>query len=80
MHPSFESLVVTDAPRLQGFLMDIHHDTSFRAILEDDSISSTSKARIHSCLGKGAWLLGHLSIRFALHTLLSPQRCIFVPV
>jgi hypothetical protein len=40
-------------------LMDIHHDTSFKSILEDDSISSTSKVHIHFCLGKGAglWLV-----------------------
>jgi hypothetical protein len=39
--------------------MDIHHDTSLRSILEDDFISSTSRARIHSCLGKrpGLWLV-----------------------
>jgi hypothetical protein len=34
-------------------LMDIHHDTSFRSILEDDSISFISKSCIHFCLGKG---------------------------
>jgi hypothetical protein len=36
--------------------MDFHHDTSFRSILEDDSISLTSKADIHFCSSKGAWL------------------------
>jgi hypothetical protein len=35
----FKSLVVTSAPHLQASLMDIHHDTSLRFILEDDSIS-----------------------------------------
>jgi hypothetical protein len=45
--------------------MDIHHDTSFRSILEDDSISSTFKAYIHFCLGKGAglWLVVRPFIR-----------------
>jgi hypothetical protein len=40
-------------------LMDIHHDTYFRAILEYDSISSASRACIHFCSGKGArlWLV-----------------------
>jgi hypothetical protein len=36
--------------------MDTHHDTSFRVILDDDSISLASKAHIHSCSNKGAWL------------------------
>jgi len=75
MHLSFESLVVIGPPSLHAYLMDIHHDTSLRFILEDDSISSTSKACIHSCLGKGAWLW--LVVRpsivcLASHTLLSP--------
>jgi len=44
---------------LKAFLMDIHHNTSFKFILEDDSISSTSKACICFCLGKGVglWLI-----------------------
>jgi hypothetical protein len=44
--------------------MDTHHDTSFRFILEDDFIPSTSKARIHFCSGKGArlWLVAKPSI------------------
>jgi hypothetical protein len=64
MFLSFESLDVTNAPSLQFFLMDSHHDTSVRSILEDDSISSTFKARICSCLGKGAglWLIVKSSI------------------
>ncbi len=39
--------------------MDIHHDTSFRSILEGDSISSTFKSHICSCSSKGArlWLI-----------------------
>jgi hypothetical protein len=40
--------------------MDIHHNTSFRSsILEDDSISSTSKAHICICSGKRSalWLI-----------------------
>jgi hypothetical protein len=56
MHPSFESLVVINTLRLHASLMDIHHDASFRDILEDDSISLTSKASIHFCLGNGAGL------------------------
>jgi hypothetical protein len=59
--------------------MNIHHDSSFRSILEDDSISSTSKAHICSCSGKGAglWLIvkpyiclfhiTHFIFTFALH-------------
>ncbi len=64
MHPSFESLVVINAPSLQTSLMDIHHDTSLKSILEDDSISSTFKAHIHFCLGKGLglWLVVRPSI------------------
>ncbi len=44
--------------------MDIHHDTSFRFILEDSCISSTFKACIHSCSIKGArlWLIVRPSI------------------
>jgi hypothetical protein len=39
--------------------IDIHHNTSLKSILEDNSISSTFKIRIRSCLGKGAglWLV-----------------------
>jgi hypothetical protein len=37
-------------------LMDFHHDTSLRSILEDDSISLTSRAHICFCLGKGTML------------------------
>jgi hypothetical protein len=39
--------------------MDVHHNTSFRFILKDDSISSTSRTRIHSCSSKGVglWLV-----------------------
>jgi hypothetical protein len=59
IHLSFESLAVIGALGLQVFLMDMHHDTSLRSVLEDDFISSTSKAYIRSCLGKGAglWLI-----------------------
>jgi hypothetical protein len=59
MHVCFENLVVTNALGLQAFLMDIHHDTSFKYILEDDSISLASKAHIRSCFGKGVglWLV-----------------------
>ncbi len=59
MHLSFKNLAITSAPSLQTSLMEIHHDTSFRSILEDDSISLASKACIHFCLGKGIglWLV-----------------------
>jgi hypothetical protein len=59
MHPSFESLIVTNALGLQASLMDIHRDTTFRYILKDDSILSTSKARIRFCSSKRArlWLI-----------------------
>jgi hypothetical protein len=56
MHPSFKSLVIIGALGLQAFLMDIHHDTFFRSILEDDSISLASRAHVHFCLGKGVVL------------------------
>ncbi len=64
MHLSFESLTITTTPCLHASLMDIHHDTSLRFILEDDSISSTFKACICSCSSKGAglWLLVKPSI------------------
>jgi hypothetical protein len=64
MHPSFESLVVTGAPSLQASLMDFHHNTSLRFILEDDSIRSTSKTCIRSCASKGVglWLVARPSI------------------
>jgi hypothetical protein len=44
--------------------MDIHHNTSLRSILEDDSISSTFRACIRSCSGKGVglWLIAKPSI------------------
>jgi hypothetical protein len=74
MHLSFESLAVTNTLSLQVFLMDIHHDTSFEFILEDDFISLTFGAHIRSCLGKevGLWLIvRHLSIH-SLHILLLP--------
>jgi hypothetical protein len=59
MHVFFENLVVTSAPGVHVSLMDIHHDTSLRFILEDDSISSTSQAHISFYLSKGAklWLI-----------------------
>jgi hypothetical protein len=37
IHPSFESLAIIDALGLKESLMDIHHDISFRFIMEDDS-------------------------------------------
>jgi hypothetical protein len=61
---SFESVTIIRAPSLQASLTDIHHDTSLKFILEDDFISSTSKARIRSYLSKGAclWLVVKPSI------------------
>ncbi len=56
MHPSFDNLAITTAQNLQTSLIDIHHDTSLRSILEDDSISLASKTHIRSCLKKGARL------------------------
>ncbi len=48
------------------FLLDIHHDASFRSILEDDSMFLASKTCIRSCSGKGArlWLIVKPSICF----------------
>jgi hypothetical protein len=83
MHHSFESLVVIGTPSQQAFLMDIHHDTSFKFILEDDSISSASRAHIRSssCKGVGLWLVvNHLSIHFTSHILFSPQRYVFISI
>jgi hypothetical protein len=63
--------------------MDIHHDTSFRSILADDFIFSTSIARIYSCLGQEqsyGWLWGHLFIHFTSHTLFSPQHYLLISI
>lgn len=59
MQLSFESLIVTDALGLHASWMDMHHNTSFRSILKDDSISLTSKGHIYSCSSKGVgkWLV-----------------------
>jgi hypothetical protein len=64
IHPSFESLVIIGTLGLQASLMDVHHDTSLRSILEDDSISSASRAHIHYCSNKRArlWLVVKPSI------------------
>jgi hypothetical protein len=56
MHLSFESLVITHAPNLHASLMDVHHNTSLRSILEDDSISSTCRTHIHFFSNKWARL------------------------
>jgi len=56
MHPSFENLAIIDTPSLHASLMDIHHNTSLRSILEDDYISSAFKTHIPSCLSKGVRL------------------------
>ncbi len=62
MHPSFKSLAIINTLGLHASLMDIHHDTYLKFILEDDSISLEFKANIHSCLGKGVglWLVVRL--------------------
>ncbi len=59
MHPFFKSLAFTNTPSLHAFFMDIHHNTSFKSMLEDDSISLAFRICIHSYLGKGArlWLI-----------------------
>jgi hypothetical protein len=59
MHLLFECLVVTGAPSIHASLMDFHHNTLFKYILDDDSISSTSKTYICFCSTKGArlWLV-----------------------
>ncbi len=58
-------LAVTDTLGLQAPLTDIHHNTSFKPILEDDSISSVCRTYICFCLGKGPmglWLIARPSI------------------
>jgi hypothetical protein len=74
---------VIGAPSLQAFLMDIHHYTSLKSILEVDSVSSTSRVCIIFVRARGqgyGWLLGHLSVHFTSHILLSPQYCVFASV
>jgi hypothetical protein len=65
MHLSFENLVFSDTSSLQASLMDIHHDTSFKSILKDDSISFTSKAYICSCSIKKVGL--YLIVKPSIH-------------
>jgi hypothetical protein len=64
MHPSFNNLPIINVLGLYASLMDIHHDTFFRFILEDDYISSMFRARIHYCSdeGVGLWLIVNPSI------------------
>ncbi len=59
-----KSLTIIGILGLHASLMDIHHDTSFRSILEDDSISSASKTHIHFYMGMGVglWLVARPSI------------------
>jgi hypothetical protein len=71
MHPCFESVVIIITLDLHASFMNIHQNTSIKYISEDDSIFSTSKTCIRSCLGYG-WLLGHLSIHLTSHVLFSP--------
>ncbi len=56
MLSSFKNLVVISALGLHASLMDIHHDTSLKSILKEDSISSASKVHICFCSSKGARL------------------------
>jgi hypothetical protein len=56
MHPFFENLAIINALGLWAFLMDIHHDTSLKFILEDNFISLVFRVRICFSLGKGARL------------------------
>jgi hypothetical protein len=64
MHLSFKNLVVTSTLSLQASLMYIQHNTSIKFILEDDSISSTSRICIcsYSSKGAGLWLVANPSI------------------
>jgi hypothetical protein len=80
MHLSFESLAIIGALSLHTSLMDIHHDTSFKSILEENSISWTFKACIHSCSSKGArlWLVAKPFIHS--FCIFSPQRYVFVSI
>jgi hypothetical protein len=63
MHLSFENNNYW-RPKSISINTTQQHNTSLRSILEYDSISSTSRARICSCLGKGArlWLVTKPSI------------------
>jgi hypothetical protein len=64
MHHSIEKLAIFNVPSLHASLMDTHHDTSSRSILEDDFISLTSKADVCFCSSKGVdlWLVVRPSI------------------
>ncbi len=61
MHPSFENLTFISTLGLQESLMYIQHNTSIKSILEDDSISSTSRTCIYcySSKGAGLWLVAN---------------------
>ncbi len=60
----FMSLAIINALGLKASLRDIHHSAFLRFILEEDSISLTSKACICFCLCKGSrlWLIVRPSI------------------
>jgi len=64
MHLFFKNLAIIGTLGLHASLMDIHHNTSFRSILKDDSISLAFKTHIRSCLTKRArlWLVVKPSI------------------
>jgi hypothetical protein len=57
MYPSFESLAIIDVLGLHAYLMNFHHNTSLRYILDDDSISLAFRAYIHFYSSKGAGLV-----------------------
>jgi hypothetical protein len=56
MHPFFKSLDVIGTLGLCAYLMNIHHNSSLRSMLEDDSIFSTHKVCICFCLAEGVGL------------------------
>jgi hypothetical protein len=64
MHLSFKNLAIIDILGFYASLMDIHHDTFFRSISEDDYISLTFKDYNHYCSDKRVrlWLIVKLSI------------------
>jgi hypothetical protein len=79
MQLSFESLVVISTLSLHASLMDFYHNTSFKSILKDDSISLTSRTHIGFCSSKEVrpWLvaksfihlfhIAHFTFTLALH-------------
>jgi len=83
MHLSFEILTIIDTPNLQASLMDIHHDTSFRSILKNDSIFLAFRTWIRFCLGKRLmlWLITRPFIcLFYITHFIFTSTCIFILV